>query len=61
MQSGEISVALEIPPGFARDVALGREAEIGAWSSGATPSRAETVQDYVQGVSSCADRLGVLR
>jgi len=50
MQSGEISVALEIPPGFARDVTLGRKAEIGAWINGAMPSRAETIQGYVQGM-----------
>ena len=50
MRSGEISLALEIPPGFGRDVLRGRPAQIGAWIDGAMPSRAETVQGYVEGV-----------
>src|SRR5690606_34605447 len=35
MRDGELSLALEIPPGFARDVARGREVAIGAWIDGA--------------------------
>ncbi|HRK87185.1 MAG TPA: ribosome-associated ATPase/putative transporter RbbA [Alcaligenes faecalis] len=50
MQSGELSLVIEIPPGFARDVTLGRNAQIGAWINGAMPSRAETIQGYVQGM-----------
>ncbi|WP_378941059.1 ribosome-associated ATPase/putative transporter RbbA [Mesorhizobium sp. ANAO-SY3R2] len=50
MRSGELSLALEIPPGFARDVARGRPVRIGAWIDGAMPMRAETVQGYVQGM-----------
>ncbi|MDI4235109.1 ribosome-associated ATPase/putative transporter RbbA [Bradyrhizobium sp. Arg237L] len=48
MRSGELSLALEIPPGFGRDVARGRNVQIGAWIDGAMPSRAETVRGYVQ-------------
>ncbi|MCR6732729.1 MAG: ribosome-associated ATPase/putative transporter RbbA [Afipia sp.] len=48
MRSGELSLAIEIPPGFGRDVARGRNVEIGAWIDGAMPMRAETVQGYVQ-------------
>lgn len=48
MRSGELSLALEIPPGFARDAAHGRNVQIGAWIDGAMPSRAETVRSYVQ-------------
>ncbi|MCA6110325.1 ribosome-associated ATPase/putative transporter RbbA [Bradyrhizobium cenepequi] len=48
MLSGELSLAIEIPPGFGRDVAHGRNVEIGAWVDGAMPSRAETVRGYVQ-------------
>ncbi|SFL82752.1 ribosome-dependent ATPase [Bradyrhizobium sp. NFR13] len=48
MRSGELSLALEIPPGFARDAAHGRNVKIGAWIDGAMPSRAETVRSYVQ-------------
>lgn len=50
MRAGEISLAIEIPPGFARDLARGRPVEIGAWIDGAMPTRAETAQGYVQGV-----------
>ena len=50
MRSGEISLAIEIPPGFARDVARGDTASIGAWIDGAMPTRAETVIGYVQGI-----------
>ena len=51
MRSGDISLAIEIPPGFGRDLARGnRSVEVGAWIDGAMPSRAETVSGYVQGM-----------
>ncbi|MDD3529523.1 MAG: ribosome-associated ATPase/putative transporter RbbA, partial [Gallionellaceae bacterium] len=50
LRAGEISLAIEIPPGFARDLARGNGVEIGAWIDGAMPSRAETVRGYVQGM-----------
>jgi len=50
MRAGEISLAIEIPPGFARDLARGVPVEVGAWIDGAMPSRAETVSGYVQGM-----------
>lgn len=50
MESGEIALALEIPPGFARDLSRGRETAVGAWIDGAMPSRAETVRGYVEGM-----------
>ncbi len=50
MRAGEISLAIEIPHGFARDLAHGRSVEIGAWIDGAMPQRAETVRGYVQGM-----------
>ncbi|MAT83405.1 MAG: hypothetical protein CMD39_03870 [Gammaproteobacteria bacterium] len=50
MRRGEINLAIEIPPHFARDLARGRAVEIGAWIDGAMPSRAETVRGYVQGM-----------
>lgn len=50
MRRGDISLAIEIPPGFARDVARGEDVKIGAWIDGAMPQRAETVQGYVQGI-----------
>lgn len=50
MRSGEISLAIEFPPGFARDIARGRSAQIGVWIDGAMPRRAETIRGYVQGI-----------
>jgi ribosome-dependent ATPase len=50
MRAGEISLAIEIPPGFARDLHRGAPVSIGAWIDGAMPTRAETVRGYVQGM-----------
>lgn len=50
MRSGELSLAIEIPSGFARDLARGRQVQIGVWVDGAMPQRAETVRSYVQGM-----------
>lgn len=48
MRSGEVAVAIEIPPNFGRDIARGTPVKIGVWVDGAMPSRAETVRGYVQ-------------
>ncbi len=54
LRSGELALALEFPPGFARDVARsgasGGPVQIGAWIDGSMPMRAETVAGYVQGM-----------
>jgi ribosome-dependent ATPase len=50
MRAGKLSLAIEIPPNFARDVAHGRPVQIGAWIDGAMPTRAETIRSYVQGI-----------
>jgi len=50
MRSGELRLAIEIPSGFARDLAHGRQVQIGVWVDGAMPQRAETVRSYVQGM-----------
>lgn len=47
MQSGDISVAIELPPNFGRDLDRGAHASVGAWIDGAMPSRGETMQSYV--------------
>jgi len=52
MRSGELSLALEIPPEFGRDLARGGHVAIGAWVDGAMPQRAETIQGYVKGMHS---------
>jgi len=50
MRSGELALAIEIPPGFARALQRGRPVQVGAWIDGANPPRAETAEGYVQGM-----------
>lgn len=50
MRSGEVSLAIEIPPGFAQRVGRGNQAEVGVWIDGAMPERAETIRSYVRGI-----------
>lgn len=50
MRSGELSLVIEIPPGFGRDLARGRSPAVGAWIDGAMPFRAETILGYVRGM-----------
>lgn len=52
MRSGELSLAIEMPPGFGRDLARGRQPAIGVWIDGSNPQRAETIQGYVSGMHS---------
>jgi ribosome-dependent ATPase len=48
MQGGAIDAAIEIPPGFGRDIERGRPAWVGAWVDGAMPFRAQTIRGYLQ-------------
>jgi ribosome-dependent ATPase len=48
LRNGELSLAIEIPPDFGKDVDAGRSPEVAFWIDGAMPSRAETVNGYVQ-------------
>ncbi len=48
MRSGELSMALEIPPHFGRDVENGRPVRVGVWIDGSMPTRGETIRGYVQ-------------
>lgn len=48
MRSGELALAVEIPPGFGRDLDKGKAPEIGMWIDGAMPLRAETIKSYTQ-------------
>jgi ribosome-dependent ATPase len=51
MRSGDISLSVEIPSGFARDIRRGRPVHIGAWIDGAMPRRAEIILNYMKGVN----------
>jgi ribosome-dependent ATPase len=48
LQSGAIDAAVELPPGFGRDIERGRPAWVGAWIDGAMPFRAQTIRGYLQ-------------
>ncbi len=50
LKSGDIKAAVEIPPGFGRDIKRGRPAWVGAWVDGAMPFRAETIRGYLLGM-----------
>lgn len=50
MRTGELNLALEIPHGFARDIKRGKTVKIGTWIEGVMPQRAETAQNYIQGL-----------
>ncbi|QTT86258.1 ribosome-associated ATPase/putative transporter RbbA [Pseudomonas chlororaphis] len=50
LQRSEIKLALEIPPGFGRDLYAGRQPAVAAWLDGGMPFRAETSRNYVEAV-----------
>lgn len=50
MRSGELSLAIEFPSDFARDIRRGNPIQIAAWFDGAMPQRAETIKGYMQGI-----------
>ena len=51
LKSGELTLAIEIPAGFGKDLEAGRKPEAGIWIDGAMPFRAETVRGYVSGLA----------
>lgn len=50
LREGELQLAIEIPPGFGRDLGRGSSVQVGVWIDGAMPGRAETARTYVQGL-----------
>lgn len=61
MRNGELSLAIEIPPHFGRDLARGSNVEVAAWMDGSMPTRGETVRGYIQGIHAAwiADQLRI--
>ena len=47
LKSGNIKAAVEIPPGFGRDIKRGRPMWVGAWVDGVMLFRAETIRGYL--------------
>ncbi len=50
MRAGGLAMAIEIPPGFGRDLARGRAPQVAVWLDGSMPLRAELARAYVGGV-----------
>jgi ribosome-dependent ATPase len=50
LRSGDLVVAVEIPPGFGRRLHGGRPTEVGVWIDGANPFRGDTIRGYLAGV-----------
>ena len=50
MKSGELSLVIELPPRFGRDVDSGRSPDVSFWVDGSMPSRAETIDGYVKAI-----------
>lgn len=50
LKSGDITLAVEIPPGFGKDLLQGRTPEVAAWIDGSMPFAAETTLGYLEGL-----------
>lgn len=51
LRSGELKLAVEVPPDFGRDLLRKRQPEVAVWLDGAMPFRAETTRGYVTGLA----------
>ncbi|WP_296707406.1 ribosome-associated ATPase/putative transporter RbbA [Rhodoblastus sp.] len=58
LRSGELRFAIDIPPGFGRDLLQGRQPQISFWLDGGNTFPAETARAYIQGavLTYAADR-----
>ncbi len=50
LKSGEIKVAIEIPPNFGKHFLTDKDPEVSVWLDGAMPFRADTAGAYVNGI-----------
>ena len=50
MRAGRLAMAIEIPPGFGRELARGQAPQVAVWLDGSMPLRAELARAYVGGV-----------
>ena len=50
LRTGDLRLVIDIPPGFGRDLVAGRRPEVAFFLDGATPFRAETTRNYVDGI-----------
>jgi ribosome-dependent ATPase len=57
LRNGELRFAIEIPPGFERDIAQGRQPTVNAYLDAAIPFRAETARGYIEGAHAHYERM----
>jgi ribosome-dependent ATPase len=50
-RKGELQLAIEIPPGFGRDLESLRSPDVAIWIDGSMPFRGETARSYVSGLA----------
>ena len=50
MKNGELSMVVEFPPNFGKELEKGNSPEVAVWVDGSMPSRAETVNGYVNAI-----------
>ena len=50
LKNGELSMVVEIPPGFSRDVQRGIQPQVAYWIDASEPTNAETTNGYVKGL-----------
>jgi ribosome-dependent ATPase len=50
LRAGNLRLAISIPPGYGRDLLAGRKPAVAFFLDGATPFRAETTRNYVDGI-----------
>jgi ribosome-dependent ATPase len=50
MRSADISLAIDFPAAYGRDLQAGRRPEVGAWIDGADPFRGNYIRGYVEGM-----------
>ncbi len=51
LASGALTIAIEIPPHFGRDLMQGRQPVVAVWLDGAMPFRADTARGYVEALA----------
>ncbi|MBE6364581.1 MAG: ABC transporter ATP-binding protein/permease [Lentisphaerae bacterium] len=47
MKNGELSMVVELPPQFGKDLESGKSPEVAVWVDGAMPMRSETINAYI--------------
>ncbi len=50
LRAAQLIFAIEMPPGFGKDLKRGRQPEIAIWLDGTVPFRAETARGYILGL-----------